>query len=125
MSRKKILGGSIALTLAGVFAVALLVAGSVAVTPTVADAGGCFAQTPQRAWGHASTCAGALTSLNNQAAALCDNCPFDGSCGAGPSVTNQTSCYYAGGKWNIDADISNHCRINIQTCNGGGPPGGP
>ena len=124
MSKKKILGGSIALSLAAAVAIAMLVAGSVIVTPTEADAGGCFPTGTQRAWGHGSSCAAALTSLSSQASALCSECPYDGSCGAGPAVTNQTSCYYAGGKWNIDADISNHCKINIQSC-GGGPPGGP
>ncbi len=123
MSKKRILGGSIVLTLAAAIAVAVLVAGSVAVTPTQAEAGPCFFTGTQQAWGHGSSCAAALTDLQNQAYALCDDCPYVGSCGAGPAVTNKTSCYFAAGKWTIDADISNYCTVNIQQCID--LPGGP
>jgi hypothetical protein len=115
VSKKKILTGSLVLAVASAVAIALLVVGSIAVTPTPAEAGACIAVS-QRAWGHGSNCAAALADLNIQAAGLCDYCPFDGSCGAGPSVTNQTSCYYASGKWVIDADINNHCNVHVAGC---------
>ena len=122
MTKKRILGGSVALAIAIAGLVAVLVAGSVAVTPTVAEAFGSGTMcmpVSERAWGKGSSCAAALASLNSQAAGLCDtDCMFLDSCGAGPSVTNQTSCYFANGKWVIDADINNNCTVFVpfQQC---------
>lgn len=82
-----------------------------------ADAGSCAGPFETQRWGKGSSCAAAQADLEAQAAAVCDDCPFDGSCGPGPTIVSQTACYFSGGQWIIDGTIEASCFLAApQTC---------
>jgi hypothetical protein len=120
MNKKRIIGSSLTLFIAAVAVMALVAVGSVTVTPTAVEAGVCFGPISFAATGQGSSCAAAQSSLFNQAAAICDsNCAYAGSCGSGPAVSNEGTCYLASnGKWTIAATISNSCTIDVSGCIG-------